>query len=116
MNNEYMKDSQHYSKIARDYIYRLREKEGPYYDGVYLGDLNMMENLSDLFGWDRSKDKDIVDRYNIGGLHRARFQFVLNKLDRESKKPDAIFKKMYISYAGIINRPTRCFVLKEFRE
>lgn len=111
-----MRDTQHYSKIARDYIYKLREKEGPYYDGVYLGDLSMMEALCDLFGWDKSKDLHIVEKYSIGELHRARFQFVLNKLDRESKRPDAIFKKMYINYPGIINRPTRCFVLKEFRE
>lgn len=111
-----MKDSQHYSKIARAYIYELRKKKGPYYEGVYVGDLDMMENLADLFGWNASKDKDIVAKHGIGNLHRARFQFVLNKLDRESKRPNAIFKKMYINYPGIINRPTRCFVLKEFRE
>ena len=37
----------------------------------------------------------------------------MSRLDRESKKPDAIFIKKYICYNGIINRPTRCFVVKE---
>ena len=40
----------------------------------------------------------------------------MNKLDYESKQPDSLFKKMYINYPGIINRPTRCFILKELQD
>lgn len=40
----------------------------------------------------------------------------MNKLDYESKQPDSLFKKMYINYPGIINRPTRCFILKELED
>lgn len=45
--------------------------------------------------------------------HHARFKYVMDRLDRESKEKDAIFEKCYINYPGIINRPTRCFILKE---
>lgn len=57
------------------------------------------------------------DKYPlVGGLHHKRFQFVMNKLDYESKQPDSLFKKMYINYPGIINKPTRCFILKELQD
>ena len=44
--------------------------------------------------------------------HHFRFKFVMDRLDRESKQKDSIFEKGYIHYNGIINRPTRCFILK----
>lgn len=37
----------------------------------------------------------------------------MDKLDRESKKTDAIFEKGFIKYTGIIKKPTRCFSLKD---
>lgn len=107
------KDNQYYSKIARDFIYRWRDTHGPFLNGVYYGDLDNMEALADLFGWSSDRDAAYIEKNGMGGLHRARFQFVLNKLDSESKQSDSLFKKMYINYPGIINRPTRCFVLKE---
>lgn len=110
------KDSQYYSKIARDFIYKWREENGPYLRGIYYGDLDNMENLADLFGWDKSKDEAHYKKYGLGGLHHKRFQFVMNKLDYESKQPDSLFKKMYINYPGIINKPTRCFILKELQD
>ena len=116
-------EPQHYSKIARDYIYELRESgEDPYVTMVTYGNLNMMENLATLFGWDDARNRRFIEKYKVGTecgpweLHRARFQFVLEKLDRESKQENALFKKYYLNYPGIINRPTRCFELKELAE
>lgn len=105
-----MKDSQHYSKIALEYIKQNVEAGQIHYDMVTYGKLNMMEDLFDLFGGDR----EYIDKHpdwSWGHWHRYRFQFVMNKLDAESKKSDAIFKKGYICYNGIINRLTRCFEL-----
>lgn len=106
-----MKDSQYYSKIALKYC---KENE---FDMVTRGNLDMMEDLLDLFD-STARDKireqcmykgDVL----MGAYQTKKAQFVLNKLDRESRKPDAIFKKGYICYNGIINRPTRCFTIKE---
>lgn len=69
----------------------------------------MMEDLFKLFGGDR---EDIIKKTNNIG-HYFRFKFVMDRLDRESKKKDAIFEKGFIRYDGIINRPTRCFTLKQ---
>lgn len=107
------KDNQHYSRIAIEYLDKRRQDGDYWLDGVYYGDLDIMEDLADLFGWDKSKDSIYIEKYGIGGLHKKRFQFVLNKLDYESSKPDALMRKMYINYPGIINKPTRCFIIKE---
>ena len=107
------KDSQQYSRLAIEYIKRRKQNGDYWLDGVYYGDLDVMEDLADLFGWEECKSKDYIERYGIGGLHRKRFQFVLDKLDYESSKPDALMHKMYINYPGIINKPTRCFIIKE---
>lgn len=69
-----------------------------------------MENLFDLFGGDRKNLKTSGKIAYIG--HNYRFQFVLNKLDKESKQPEAIFEKYYLNYPGIINKPTRAFKIK----
>lgn len=107
------KDSQLYSKIAIEYL-EQRKQNGDYYvGGVYYGDLDVMEDLADLFGWDDSKTNEYIEKYGIGGMHGKRFKFVLDKLDYESKQPNALMQKMYINYPGIINRPTRCFIIKE---
>ena len=106
-----MKDSQYYSKIARQYCIEHDTNM------VTRGNLDMMEDLLELF------DPTARDRLYYQSLYKGEIcygtyttkkaQFVLNKLDRESKKPDAIFRKFYICYNGIINRPTRGFELKE---
>lgn len=109
-----MKDSQYYSKIALKYC---KEHD---LDMVTRGNLTQMEDLLDLFdptARDRLQEQsrwkgDIC----MGTYITKKAQFVLNKLDRESKKPDAIFKKGYICYNGIINRPTRCFEIKEKKD
>ena len=100
------KESQRYSKITLHYL-----QEHPEHGGmVTYGDLSLMEDLFDLFGGDRKELKRIGKVAYIG--HNYRFQFVLNKLDKESKQPDAIFEKRYMNYPGIINKPTRAFRIK----
>lgn len=109
-----MRDSQYYSKIALKYLQELSKKDGINYNMVCYGNLQDMEDLFDLFGGDRKK---LDERNLIGGQGvRYRFKYVMDKLDKESKKPDAIFKKGFIHYTGIINKPTRCFSLKEQKE
>lgn len=105
-----MKDTQYYSKIASQYC------KDNNMTLITRGDLNTMEDLLELFGGDRDvlKEKATYNgEFYMGDYLTRKAQFVLNKLDRESKRPDAIFKKGYICYNGIINRPTRCFELKE---
>lgn len=99
-----------YSLIAKKYLEEL-DREEPYikHTMVTWGDAQMMEDLFELFGGDRDK---LRERTGCIG-HHYRFRFVMDKLDRESQKPGAIFEKGYICYNGIINRPTRCFTLKD---
>ena len=98
-----------YSLIAKTYLEALDKKEpSVQHKMITWGDCQMMEELFDLFGGNR---EDIINRTNSIG-HHFRYKFVMDKLDRESKKQDSIFKKGYIHYNGIINRPTRCFILK----
>lgn len=110
-----MKDSQHYSKIAKKYLEDLSRKDNIKYNMVCYGNLTDMEELFDLFGGDRNyKYQERINKgWMPGNFVHWRFTFVMNKLDRESKKSGALFKKGYICYNGIINRPTRCFTLKE---
>lgn len=98
-----------YSLIAKEYLAKL-DKEEPYikHDMITWGDACIMEDLFELFGGDREK---LRERTGCIGNH-YRFKFVMDRLDRESKKEDAIFEKGYIAYPGIINRPTRCFTIK----
>lgn len=104
------KDSQFYSKIALKYLQELSRKDGVEYSMVCYGNLIDMEELFDLFGGDRNK----LDKQNIIGGQgvRYRFKYVMDKLDKESKKPDALFEKGFIHYTGIIKKPTRCFSLR----
>lgn len=101
---------QKYSEIARNFL-QDKDKKEPYivHRGIYWGNTQDMEDLFILFGGDRKK---VYERTKCIG-HHARFKYVMDRLDRESKEKDAIFEKCYINYPGIINRPTRCFVLKE---
>ncbi len=105
---------QKYSLIAKRYLEKL-DKEEPYFKHITitLGDFNMMETLVDDFGFDRNAD---ILKNGFGGTHARGFKYVLDKLDRESKLPNAIFRKGYICYNGIINRPTRCFTLYQGEE
>ena len=105
------KDSQHYSKIALKYIQEKIAKGEVYNNYVCYGNLDMMEDLFRLFGGDPAKEleKSTCPHNYI----QRKFGYVMNRLDRESKKPDAILEKRYICYNGIINRPTRCFRPKE---
>lgn len=105
------KDSQYYSKIALKYMEEQIARGEVHNNYVTYGNLNMMEDLFRLFGGDPKKEleKSTCPHNYI----QRKFGYVMNKLDKESKKPDAIFEKRYIHYKGIINRPTRCFCLKE---
>lgn len=110
-----MKDSQYYSKIAKQYLEELSANAGVKFTMICYGNLDDMEELAIRFGAPREKyrKKVIEEGYGIGYVHRKCFQYVLNKLDVESQRSDALFEKGYICYNGIINRPTRCFTLKE---
>lgn len=99
------KENQYYSKIALEYCVRKGE-----FFGVTRGDLCMMEDLFDLFGGDR--EKTLKKSKCMAQYTTAKVEFVLNRLDRESQKPDALFTKGTICYNGIVNRPTRCFRIK----
>lgn len=106
-----MKDPQYYSKIALQYC---KEHDT---NMVTRGNLDMMEELLELFD-PTARDRLLDQSMYKGEVCYATYitkkaQFVLNRLDRESKRPGAIFKKGYICYNGIINRPTRCFTIKE---
>ena len=98
-----------YSQIAKEYLAELDQKE-PHVQHrmVTWGNCQQMEDLFERFGGDRDA---LRERTGCIG-HHARYKFVMDRLDRESKLPDAIFTKGYIRYTGIINRPTRCFTLK----
>ena len=99
-----------YSVIAKKYLEELDRKDPSIQHKIITwGNLEMMEDLFKLFGGDR---EDIINKTNNIG-HHFRFKFVMDRLDRESKKKNAIFEKGFIRYNGIINRPTRCFILKE---
>lgn len=101
---------QKYSIIARKYLQDKDKKEPKISHHIIAwGNAQDMEDLFILFGGDRN---ELRERTKCVG-HHYRFKFVMDKLDRESKEEDAIFEKRYINYTGIINRPTRCFVLKE---
>lgn len=106
-----MKDSQYYSKIALKYMQDKIGQGEVHNNYITYGNLDMMEDLFILFGGDRKKEleKSTCPHNNI----QRKFGYVLSRLDRESKKSDAIFEKGYICYNGIINRPTRCFKIKE---
>lgn len=99
-----------YSLIAKQYLEELDKKEPQVKHRIISwGNAQMMEELFILFGGDRDKLREKTGC--IG--HHPRFKFVMDKLDRESQKENAIFEKGFIHYNGIINRPTRCFTLKE---
>lgn len=101
--------SQKYSIIARDYLAKLDLKEpGVPHLIITWGNIQLMEDLFLLYGGDRDS---LRERTGCVG-HHYRFKFVMDRLDRESRQPGAIFEKRYIHYTGIINRPTRCFKLK----
>lgn len=94
------KDNQYYSKIALKYLQELSQKDGIDYKMVCYGNLQDMEDLFDLFGGNRKK---LAEQNLVGGQGvRYRFKYVMDKLDKESKKPDAIFEKSFIHYNGII--------------
>lgn len=101
-----MKDNQKYSKIAKQYLEEISQKDNINYAMVCYGNLGDMEELFDRFGGNRDNGRILGE----GQIYR--FQYVMNKLDKESKEFNAIFKKGYICYNGIINRPTRCFKLE----
>lgn len=102
--------SQKYSLIAKEYLKELDKKE-PYikHRMITWGNMQMMEDLFMLFGGDRY---ELRERGGCIG-HHDRFKYVMDRLDRECKKENAIFEKGFIHYNGIIKRPTRCFTLKE---
>lgn len=100
-----MGDKQKYSKIAKAYLEEISIKDNLEQDMVCYGNLDDMEELFDRFGGNHDNGRI------LGEGQRYRFQYVMNKLDKESKEFNALFEKGYICYNGIINRPTRCFTL-----
>lgn len=104
------KSNQKFSKIARKVLFEYRKKYGyPNQRIISWGDPQLMEDLFEAFGGDRIK---VREQSGCIGCS-PRFKFVMDKLDYESKASNAMFAKGFISYSGIINRPTRCFELKE---
>ena len=99
-----------YSLIAKEYLEKL-DREEPYikHRMITWGNMQMMEDLFELFGGDRYA---LRERTGCIG-HHERFKYVMDRLDRESKKENAIFEKGFIHYTGVIKRPTRCFTLKK---
>lgn len=99
-----------YSIMALRHLKYLDHKEPQIkHTTISWGNTQLMEELFILFGGDRN---ELRERTKCIG-HHYRFKFVMDKLDRESQKDNAIFEKGFIHYNGIINRPTRCFTLKE---
>ena len=118
-NRELMRDSQYWSKIAKAHLDEINKKEVELHGDratiqtmITQGDLKLMEELLDLFCDRQAITKKFADLgYGPGYYHKYGFQLVMDRLDRESQKSDAIFRKCYICYNGIINRPTRCFTV-----
>lgn len=116
-----MRDSQYWSKIAKNHLDNLNARDKELHGDraiiqtmITQGDLDLMEELVDLFMDRKSIAQKFADLgYGPGYYHRYCFKVVIDRLDRESQKSDALFRKGYICYNGIINRPTRCFILKE---
>ena len=100
------RDTQHYSKIASQYL-REHPEHG---DMITYGDLQLMEDLFDLFGGNREGLKR--ECKVAGSGQKYRFKYVLDRLDRESQQPNAVFEKWYLNYPGIINKPTRAFKIR----
>ena len=99
-----------YSLIAKEYLEELDKKEPEIKHRIISwGNPQMMEELFILFGGDRY---ELRERTGCIG-HHDRFKYVMDRLDRKSKKENAIFEKGFIHYNGIIKRPTRCFTLKK---
>lgn len=88
-----MKDNQKYSKIAKQYLENMSKKDNLKYTLICFGNFDDMENLFDLFGGDRESKKVLTNQ----GLHayiRYKYQFVLNKLDKESKELNSLFERI----------------------
>lgn len=107
-------DTQYYSKIAKEYLEKINKEDGTEFYIISYNQIPIMEDLFDLFGGDR--DKELKKSHSVSDFIYRKFKFVLDKLDKESKKPDAIFEKFYTNYPGIINAKTRVFKLKEVKE
>lgn len=108
------KDPQFYSKIALKYLKEYKTEFCPtalVNPSITWGDPNMMENLYDLFGGDR----DYLAKHpmSVSAWINYKYSFVMNKLDRESQQPDAIFKKGYMTYSGTSLGRCRCFYVEE---
>ena len=84
-------DSQYYSKIALKYMQEKIAEGELHYNMVTYGNLNMMEDLFDLF----SGDRNYIKTHNLswGEWHRYRFQYVMNRLDKESSSSYGSFKR-----------------------
>ena len=75
---------QRVSKIARDYLKEESEKDNIVWDSLFRGDFMYLDEI-----YERAS---LNIRNSIPPL---RHQAVLNALDRESKRKDAIFIKGY---------------------
>lgn len=75
---------QRVSKIARDYLKEESEKDNINWHSLFHGNYMHLDEIYDRAGFDMSKYRPPL-----------RHQVVLNALDRESKREDAIFIKKY---------------------
>lgn len=108
------KDPQFYSKIALECLNKYQDEFCPtstVRESITWGNPNLMEELYDAFGGDR----DYLAKHPMGvsAWINYKYSFVMNKLDRESKRPNAIFKKGYITYSGTSMGRCRCFYLED---
>lgn len=92
---------QRVSKIARDYLKEESEKDNIDWDSLFHGDFMYLDEIYEKAG--------LNIRNSIPPL---RHQAVLNALERDSKKEDAIFIKRYFRFHDG-GRLVRIFTLKD---
>lgn len=89
---------QRISKIAKQCLDEDSVTDGMLYDNIAYGDLDILHKIFDRAGMKLKNPHPL-------NIHQA----VLNALDRESKRPDALFAKEYFrSFKGL----ARIFTLK----
>lgn len=105
-----MRDLQYWSKIAKAHLDEINKKEIELHGDkaviqtmITQGDLQLIEKLLDLFCDRQAITKKFTDLGCGPYYHKYGFKLVMDRLDRESQRPDAIFRKGYICYNGIIN-------------
>lgn len=101
------RDSQYYTKIAKQYCIDNGEF------AVTRGNLQMLEDLYELFKYGRI-NVPLSEKPYSHPLNRHKY--VLDKLDMEWHRPDRMTEKYYYNYPGIVNRPCRNFFFLDLEE